>query len=642
VSRAALRLGLVALALGLVLPLASLPPFALGFWDKAEPLVVGFHALSAVAALAVALALVAAPARTLGRIAHPYVLAPLALGLWSVAVAPLTALPLLSLLGPPQSGYGALWFLDTAVLIACARLVVRHRRVWRGLTLLALAMGAIVAALKAWDWISLTRDGSHLLIFVAAYYGWLALALPLLVRRGLAAAPRLELALLGVALALAVVSRSLTILALLLGGASLVALARLRPGWTGWLTPRLGAALVIPAALVPWLGLNFIPDLARSESLRDRLLVGRVMEAALRADPAPLFGHGWGRTQDALRGWFNVAGERLWDPGWIFFKSDYFHSHDWAIEAVYAAGLPGMLLMLVGFAVIPLHARAAHRVEATVLALALAVLSSLWFPLCLSVPLLALALAALADETSWVGWSSGRIAGRVVAVGVVMLALCQGAAALALLVHGGAIAATRAAWQAIPPQAVAPPVDFRGSDLAAAEAIRDELVLFSHRAATEPLRPLAASVRAMLDFIDRRAATSQTVPLLETGLTALAQIQVTGELRFAATPDQEVMRWRWLDRFLRLAPGRSDLAIPTFTLWLARGQTEAALALADRLLAVQPNDPIGLHYRGLSLILRHDPASEEEGLRLLRAALEQGIERFIPIDPRVKTRLGFP
>ncbi|MFD2234931.1 hypothetical protein [Phaeospirillum tilakii] len=642
-SRAALGLGLLALGLGLALPLASLPPFALGQWDKAEPLVIGFHGVGALAALAVALALAAEPVRGLRRVAHPYVAAPLALGLWSAAVAPLTPLPLLSLFGAPQSGFGALWFLDAAALIACARLVARHRRSWRGLTLLALGLGLAVAALKAWDWWGLAHgDGGHLLIFVAAYYGWLGLALPLLARRHPGESHRLELALLAVALALALVSRSIAALALLLAGAITVVLVRSRPGLAAVLTPRLGAALVAIAALLPWSLLHLLPAVTRVESLRDRLLVSRVMQAALRADPAPLLGHGWGRTQDALRGWLTVAGERLWDPGWIFLKSDYFHSHDWAMEAVYAAGLPGLLLTLAGFLAIPLFARPSRRVEATAFGCALAALSGLWFPLCLSVPLLALALAALADDTAWLGRGAGPWPGRGIALAALGLALALGAAAVQLWQQGRALDAVRAGWQAQPPLALAPPADFRGSDLAAAEAIRDALARFARRARTEPTPPLAAAVGAMLAEIDRRAATTLTVPLLETGLTALAQIQVTGELGFAAAPGQAAMGRRWLDRLLVLAPGRGDLAIPTFSLLLAVGRGDAVLALADRLLAADPGDPVGLHFRGLALLLRQDPASAAEGFRLLRAALDRGIERFLPIDPAVKKRLGQP
>jgi len=48
------RLPALALALALLLPFASLPVFALGYWDKAEPMVVWFHATAALTAFAVA------------------------------------------------------------------------------------------------------------------------------------------------------------------------------------------------------------------------------------------------------------------------------------------------------------------------------------------------------------------------------------------------------------------------------------------------------------------------------------------------------------------------------------------------------------------------------------------------------------
>jgi len=64
---------------------------------------------------------------------------------------------------------------------------------------------------------------------------------------------------------------------------------------------------------------------------------------------------------------------------------------------------------------------------------------------------------------------------------------------------------------------------------------------FVRRAPAEPTEPIAAAIRAELAEIDRRAATTDTVPLLTTGLGALAGIYVTNELSFTAALAQSAV-----------------------------------------------------------------------------------------------------
>lgn len=630
----------VALAMGLLLPLASLPVFAFGYWDKAEPLIVLFHAGAALASLAVAVALLLQPHATLARITHPYVLLPLAVGLWSLVIAPTTRLPLLSILGAPQSGYGALWFFDGAAWCACALLVADHPRAWTWLTRLAVGIALVIAIIKGWDWWSLHHGGSHLLIFVAAYYGWLALALPLPTCRG---EPQRLVELVGlgaVAGGLAVASQSMTAVGLLIAAGVAAAIPTRWPHLATRLTPRGGAALVAVAAGLPWLVLHTMPWLLEKESLRDRFLVHRLVQAHLKADPAALvLGHGWGRTQDAFHTWLNVSGERLWSPTWTFLSSDYFHSHNWALEALHAAGLPGLALVLAGFVAIPVFARADCRPLATAFALAATLFHGVWFPLSLSVPLTAMALAGVADR---IGLPTRPALGRVALPVMLALALVQAGAAAALLSHGLAIGAIRAAWQEVPPRPMPVPADFRGSDLAAAEAIRDQLADFAVRARTEPTAPIAAATLPMLAFIDARAPHTTTLLLLTTGLTAMTRIHVTGDLAFLAAPERMATWRRWLERSLALAPGRSDLAIPFLTAAIAQGRVEEAADVSANLLVTDLNDPVGLHYQGLIWILDAEPEHKAEGLRLVRAAIDNGLERFMPVDPAVKAAVGLP
>lgn len=628
-------LAFLSLALGLLLPLGSLPTFALGVWDKAEPLVVAFHAGAALASLAILLAIIRQPSSTLLRLGHPYVLLPLGLGLWSCLTSPFTEMPVVTLLGAPQSGFGALWFLDSAAYTGAALLLQGQPRLWQALRQLALGTALATAALKGWDWYSLSRGENHLLIFVSSYYGWLALALPLLSQgRG----PWQQAAFLGVAALLAFGSQSLAVILLyLVEAVAFLFLAR-QPHLMNRLSIKGAAILVSLAATLPWLILHGLPFVRTIPSLRDRFLIQALVQSDIDAYLERLLtGHGWGRTQDAFLVWLNQSGERLWQPTWTFLRSDYFHSHNWGVEALHAAGVPGLLLALAGFIAIPIFARRSYFPQATVFAIVWTLLAGVWFPLCFSVPLAALGLAGMADDASWLRRRHSRLA----ALPVLAMGLGQAAACLLLLLYSLAFSTLKQAWQMTPPHAMSIPQDIRQDDREASRLIQETLDGFANRAAAgQDGAGMVPSIGRMLAFLGDRAAAEPTrLPPLVAGLSAMAHIHVAKDLSFAASPNQLGLWRKWLDALLVLAPQRSDLAIPYLTAAIEQGKIDDAMALTDRLLAVSAQDPVGLHYKGLVLLMS---GNREGGMNLVRLALDNGIERFVQIDSATRALFERP
>jgi hypothetical protein len=629
-------LPIAALALAIPLPLASL--VTLGYWERAEALQVGLHAAAALASLAVVAVLWAEPARGLRCLRHPVVLTMAGVGLWSVLVAPLVRLPLLSLLGTVQSGLGALWFLDTAVLTACAVLVAEDPRRWRLLAWEAVAVTAVVAALKVADYVT----EQPLLIYVSAYYGWLGIYLPFLARpwRDDRDIP-LTVAALAVAVVVVAASLSRTAAVLLAGIVLWTAVGRLgrRVPLAGRLAESKGVAAVVVAlaAILPYIAVRLWGGATTSASLHDRYHLQQMMHAALRADPSPLLGHGWGRTQDAFHAFLNVTGENLWQPTWIFLTSDYFNAHNWLLETLYAAGVPGVLLTVAAALALPLCAARADRAAATALASACLLFTGVWFQLCLSLPLLALAAAAVATPVA--PPRAGRAATAAAVALLVAFGLGQAWAAGDLLAFGEAVGAMRQDIAAGKPVAV--PDDPRGSDLAAAEVIRDFLV---DLAGQGPQPAKAAAVRPMLDTLERRIPLTATTQLPVVGLGVLSQIYFSGELAWLAPqfPHADALWREWLDRSLALAPGRTDVAIPYLTRLATSGRLGEAEALARQFLAQDGNDPVGLYFAGLAEVVRPDQAAKRAGIDLLRRSVAAGIDRFMPLDPAVARAIGVP
>lgn len=615
----------LALALALPLSLGSLVSF--GTWSKAELLPLWLHSAAALGSLGLAIGVVSRCPAAGDALRSPLVLLPAALGMWSVLMAPTTALPLLSLSGAIQSGHGAFWFLDCAALIASG-LVLRQTSpgLWRCLILWSVLVAATVAVLKAIDFLD---PNQHLLIFVPAYYGWIGLALAavaMTLRRpdGTADIPR-RIAVLVVAVALLVVAKSITA-AGMTGIAALYAglvhlKGRFRP--LALLDGRVVPVLLITVtAFLPYLLLRWVPDLGHSESLRDRQLLQQMMHAALASQDAIQWvtGNGWGQIQDAFRTNLNVTGETLWNPTWIFLTSDYFHPHNWILESLHAAGLPGALLFFAGLISLPLFADHNSRVIATGLALSVTAMYSLWFDISVSVPFYALAVAALSAPP--------RVRATPLPRAIAALPAVHALAAVGWTVTlAGFILTVQAVRSG---HSGTFPLDPRGNDITLTEVLRQDI-------GPGLLRPEARTgTSALIERIEDRIPQTNSAYFLVNATKLYDQIFLTGDLKPLAGILRPDNRWKQaIERLLLIAPGRTDAAIGYLTYQAVQGQIPEVERLTAKVLATTPLDPVGLYFKGLTQVLRPEPASKAYGISLLRQSKTYGIERFMPLDPQI-------
>lgn len=136
---------ILVLIAGLWIFVAALPPFAFGVWYQSEPVTL---ALWAVGALLGALLMIQAIAGrpVLRAAAHPAVILPLGLALWTALGATQLALPWRSWFGAPETGEGGLWWLALAVQIWAGRLVWPRRA---ARMLLPIAAGGAMLAMIA-------------------------------------------------------------------------------------------------------------------------------------------------------------------------------------------------------------------------------------------------------------------------------------------------------------------------------------------------------------------------------------------------------------------------------------------------------------------------------------------------------------
>ncbi len=629
---------LPALVLMLAIPIAlgSLPPFRFGYWDKAEPMVVWLHLCGGLGSLALAGCAWKHPRLTVPYLTHPYVIAPLAVTLWSVLAAPFAPLSLLSLMGVPQSGLGALWFLDIAVLLACALIVRDCRLAWKLVCWEAAVVTLAVAAIKLVDHNKYDLANT-LLLYVEAYYGWLGVTLPVLVCPWPWARKDWPLVatILVASLFSVYTSHSLTARALLGGGAAFVLAARFIPltQITKLTSSRYATTgLVAVVALIPPVILRILDGIVGSDSLRDRIHLQDMMVAAMTQSPSWVFGHGWGRVQDAFHANLNVTGESLWQPTWIFLSSDYFSSHNWLLDAAHAIGLPGAILQLAGFVVLPLYASPKARPVATALAMAYALIGAVWFQLSFSLPFFVLGMAVVAQPAG----KGIALPKRLPWLALVLLASIQIGVASVLTDFGLAIGTVRRENAMGAPTLHPWPTDPRGSDLEATEVLRDA---FGDLAKAGRPRPeMVPAARAMFATLAARIPETGTVQTITTGLGVMSTIHFSRELAWLEPelPGSQDLWRSWLDRLLALAPGRTDQAIPYLTYRATLGDLTSVADIVASILRHNPNDPVGLYFRGLVQVLNPDPSTKRLGIASLKASAAAGIERFMPLDPVVR------
>lgn len=621
---------------GLSLPFLSLPLFALGYWDKAQPLVVGLDLCASLSAFALAIRSFRSPQSGLAIIAPPIIAIPLLFGLLSCALSARTDLPFLSILGAPQSGNGALWYLAFGILIALARCLSEDQRSMRILAWSALAATALLAAIKAWDWHSDIIGQYNLLIWVASYYAWFAPAAVLVTTAPESKLPRwAKWAACFAGGTLVVVSRSATAVASV--GAGILCWAAVHWAVRHRMNERrirfLLSALAVGVLGAPILIELYIPAVRQIASIDDRYRLLLMLTESIRSGnwTTWLFGFGWGRIEDAYQIFLNASQMPIWDGKWIFLQSDYFHSHNGTMEALHGNGLIGVLFIGAMMIAVPASIRAERLPQAAAYTIIYAGLAALWFPLALSLPVMALALGILIGPNTKDHTPIRMIPVLFVAVGAAFLL-----AAFVEFSQARNLDQVRRSLVSGQNLDLICPNSPRGDDLALAEIFRDSLAGYKTPHDDAERQRQMRTIGAMSACLDRKIPTSHTPLLSITGLSLISQVYFTQELAWAA-PEIPVDRWdSWLTKALNLAPGRSDLAIAYLTHEATAGHPDVVRRLAGQILSRDKNDAVGLYFLGLAAVQTGETAT---GLNLLRQSVDSGIERFMPLDPTLRNIL---
>jgi hypothetical protein len=640
-------LPIIAFAPALLLSFASLKIFASGVSMRAEPLIVAAHTSAALAALAIAAHLLA------GGRWRPALLWPampaVAMAVWSMMVATVRGAPLTGLFGTPQSGYGVLWHIDLALWLVLAGLAVQHAGIWRRLTDFCAAVCWGFALVTLWGLHTVETPSNLTLPLLYTTVAWPALALPMM----LMAHPggpywrlRIGFVLAGSVLVLwaagSVAFATVALLEILCFG-----VLRRWGDRLPWLQSRgFGIVAVLAAALLPIILLVSGAMGHIGASMRSRMLTGQVVLARLQEHwDIALFGLGWGRTNETFAMYLGAASAQFWDTmGWDFLFRTFFHSHNLLIEADLGAGLPGILLAVAIPAVAAWLAPRSKRGYAAMFAAGWVLLLGVWFEFLSALPFFAMAVAAVCHvdrnaQPNTVPAEQLRYPAAAILIAI---------AALLCVATGTQVTQMRSAdrlrdWLA-QPHGPAPQIfECCGDDRVLAEMARYVLDEMNSRVSAGMLVPVDDGRRLSWMI----AALESRVPITTNPSLAIGSINLLSML--GLDPKYEALReanpaalthWpRWLDRVLTLAPARTDVAIPYLTWRFNAGDYSETLLWSRRLRLRDPKNPVGLYFEGGVYVRQADPQIRRQGLALLRRALDNGIERFIPLSEAFKSQI---
>lgn len=628
-----------AFAPALLLPYAMLSVFESGVSGRAEPIILGAHAFATLAAATIAFCAVA------GRPPAPRVLllaAPaLVMAAWSAIVGFARGVPLSALYGTPQSGLGVLWYVDLALWLVLAGMVVETAFWWRRLIEASAVVYLCFALLSAGQF-----DGHTPFLLITT--AWPALALPpmLLVHRGGRYWIWRVTLVFGATLTSLIVARSLAFILIAGASAILCAIVWRWGARSPWLrSRRLGFGGVLIATLLPFALIASGLAAGLGASMRSRVLTVEVVMARLQESwDVWFFGLGWGRINEAFALHINRAKAPLWDgANWDFLLRDFFHSHNLLIEVALAAGLPGAVLAVTIPAIAIWLAPIDTRPYAAIFSFAWLAALGVWMELAYALPLFAMAMAALCHEekqaavmlaSRWRYRTSAAFAGIAALLCIATVALGVQMASVDRL-H---------AWLKAPHGSPPQVFDLRGDDGVLATTVSPALNLMRNRAAQGFPDGAELEMRRlswMLAALESRMSSTKNPAVPITGNNVLSEIALNPDFT-PLRPQTEMAldHWpRWLELAMTLAPTRSDLAIPYLTWRFNAGAHQEVVLWAKRLRVRNSDDPIGLYFEGGVYLLQADPQTRRQGLALLRRALENGVGRFIPLTDAFKSQI---
>jgi len=638
----------ISVTLAIASPFSTYLPWRFGPWPEVEFPIILLHTAAALCTLALAIDLRRSTRDVLDAIWSAPVLICAAIALWSAAMAPFADFPWLSVTGTPQTADGAILWLDTATLITAARLCAATKF---GRFAIVSSLTGFALALPLLSLFPNTQP-----IWFNDYLAFLglavAVAIPVFATRPTEPIS-LKYIVLGVLVALPsfIVANNQSVLLILPAiclPAYILGAILHQPPYRERVLRGLLAIGVIGIILGTPLLVAKVGTTDAVKSIQSRERINTVLLTTLREAPTTwLIGRGWGHTQRDFSASLSQVDAKIWDQSWDAPQRDIFHSHNAYIEALLSAGAPaaaGVTLLVVFVAwYSPLRTLAL----AGAFALGYAALSSLWFQLSLTIPITAIAFAAMSSRLN--RYSPVSFSPILIMVLLVSTFAAQIWTSTKLFKFATEVITVEA-------QAYEFQSNRSASESKCAEFPDDSWrgnVFLAHQL-TRHLRNAKSSPEATLNDPAIFQALGNYYCLselrgLEQHSKSLLRIALVAQSEFAFLPQFEPLKdqypfngvtWtRVANAYLKLAPKRTDVTLP-YLAWLLQNKEITRLNLyIHKMLTIEANDPVGLWFLGVSLLTDGTATHRTRGLEALRKSIEFGIEQLMPVPAEIRALL---
>lgn len=363
----------------------------------------------------------------------------------------------------------------------------------------------------------------------------------------------------------------------------------------------------------------------------------RVLVDDLVEHPVKLFtGNGWGGFEDAYeRNARNLPGRVFYEntPSasqayWDGHHKANFHSHNMGVEVLFSVGLLGLILWLSIFA----YAAAVSR-KGFYVALAVAVYGTFWFPVNHATAFIALAIAlsvAVAPVTSKT---------RTIVSGLAPLGYVAAIALIGLSVLFGKVIRFETFERGFAPSMPDANVQtcglYRTSVFPENEITWALYTLLNRRvlAAEDPAQSVYEHTTSFVNvtcMLRRYSLEKPDAVTLALSLKTRGQLVALGNKTYGALT-QDIVNWgQDIDKFLAVAPKRTEFLAPYLNLLGQRSPTNAAAEIERYLPRLNETDPV----REYLLYLKASIGNDQAGMKThMQKAVDLGFANLWKVTP---------
>jgi len=656
---------MVGIAAACLSAFASAPVFPnFGVWFQSEPVITALFTGASICALGVAFFAYSTPEIARHALWHPMVVIPILVSLWSwVAPMPMGARTL-PFFGTPQLGLGGAWFLSLGIMTAGARCLLSMPSQTRNSTWFVVTIIIITLCVVLSDFFVL--DGWRPYNF-SDYFAFHGLYLWIITACWRPHLTWLRWGGLLIGATIILTSRNLTgSIALFAAIFSYFAARYFLRHVTDITVRRMAAFGIVVLAILTPVGVYYahhvgFPDFVSIDTVgtfKSRsLLLETVLHTIIQNPGSLLTGNGWGSLSEHIFTQIPLDQTAalspppalrqkifFWDGLWLL----HFHTHNELAEHLFSGGLPSLVLWLGYLAALPLTATKEKLPAAIGLSVGYVLISSMWFQMPGGLPLMAMAVAGLGREEARQFTAPLKYAKLTVVFS--MLAGVILAASSIISFNYGTAAAKQVERNFIPsansdPLLCGPDSPTLGASLAQFSELMKTFAMGNIDLLRKGKKLKAWRYERMDDFLCRADEIMAQDGPLSIGVRGLT---MRSDFAFAPQPlASNVFEKRlysgWdknINWVLSRAPLRTDLAVPYLSWLLGQGDEPRALALSEHILSTNPNDPVGLWFSGV--VLLNDMSKRYNALQRLKDALQNGLEKVMPIEPELKAKLIRP